>query len=78
MLSVGESIQGVKLLGVDIENAEATLERNGQRVLFKLDKAPVVAEAPARPAPAAADARRFGSGFRRTEPKPEQPQPPQL
>lgn len=72
ILSVGESIQGIKLLGVNIQNSEATLERNGQKVLFKLDKAPVVSVAPAAPAPAD---RRFGGGFRRT-PQPAPPQAP--
>lgn len=74
ILSVGESIQGVKLKGVDIENSEATLERNGQMVVFKLDKGPVVSAAPAAPAPA--PDRRFGGGFRRREPQPEPPKAP--
>lgn len=74
ILSIGESIQGVKLLAVDVVNSEATLERNGQSVLFKLDKSPVVAAAPEKPAPAVD--RRFGGGFRRREPQPEPPKAP--
>jgi hypothetical protein len=75
ILSIGESIQGVKLLGVDIENSEARLERNGQTVLFKLDKDPVVSKT--APQPQAADPRKFGSGFRRTPPPAEPPKPPE-
>jgi hypothetical protein len=75
ILSVGESVQGVKLLDIDMENSQATLERNGQPVQFTLDKAPVVSKAPAR---TAAPQRRFGGGFRRREPTPPPPKEPEL
>lgn len=62
---VGESFMGMKLKSVDIENAEATLEHNGQPVTFQLTKqaTPVTKKSPAQ------QPRRFGGGFRTTTPK---------
>ncbi len=70
MLMVGESFRGMKLLEIDLENASATLNRNGSRVIFQLSKPATVAA----PKPVAQPQRRFGGGFRRQPP--EQPQKP--
>jgi len=67
ILSIGETAKGVKLLDIDIENSQALLERDGERVLFKLDKGPSVSKAlndqKSRDERREMFARRFGGGF---------------
>lgn len=46
ILSVGETVQGIKLLNVDIEKAQARIARNGVAVTFKLEKGVVPKPAP--------------------------------
>jgi hypothetical protein len=81
ILMVGESFMGMKLLDVDLENSQATLDSRGEQVVFELTKAPTPAKKPAPPA-AQAQAqqpqRRFGGGFRRREPPPEPKPAPKL
>lgn len=77
ILMVGESFMGMKLLNIDIDGSQATLESRGEPVVFELSKAPTVAKAPT-PAPKEPQ-RKFGGGFRRREPpKPEPPAEPKL
>lgn len=70
ILMVGESFMGMKLLEINIEEAQATLESRGEPVVFELAKAavPAVAAAPTPQPPK----RQFGGGFRRRTPPPEQ------
>jgi hypothetical protein len=67
ILAIGETAKGVKLLDIDIINSQALLERDGERVLFKLDKGPAVSKAledqRSRDERRAMFERRFGSGF---------------
>jgi len=67
ILSIGETVKGVKLLDIDIDNSEALFERDGERVLFKLDKGPSVSKAiedrQSRDERRAKFVRRFGSSF---------------
>ena len=68
ILMVGESFMGMKLKTVDLDNAEATLEHNGNPVTFQLSKAPATGKAtPKKETP---PSRRFGSGFRKQTPAP--------
>lgn len=71
VVMVGESFMGMKLKSIDLVSSEATLEHNGQPVIFQLTKqtSPVVKKSPAQPA------RRFGGGFRNTQPAKPAPAP---
>jgi hypothetical protein len=78
VLRVDESFMGMKLLEIDLEASQATLESQGSPVLFDLTKAPtpakVAAKAPARTPQT--PKRQFGGGFRRTTPPVQKPAPP--
>ena len=81
ILMVGESFMGMKLLDVDLENSQATLDSRGEQVVFELTKAPTPAKKPAPPtakAQAQQPQRRFGGGFRRREPPPAPKPAPKL
>lgn len=67
ILSVGETVQGIKLVDVDIEKSQALVERNGVSVMFKLDKGKAVAEKTS----ANANPRRL----QRRQPQPQKPNP---
>ena len=79
MLAMGESYtkNGMKLSKIDLANSSATLIINGKSVTFELAKAPVAAasattaQAPAQPQ------RRFGGGFRQTQPPAQPAKPPE-
>ncbi len=76
MLMVGESFRGMKLLSIDLLNSQATLDRNGSKVIFELSK-PTASKAAPKKTPSVPQ-RRFGSGFRKTTTKTTQTQQPQL
>ncbi|MEN7973548.1 MAG: hypothetical protein ABFR47_06900 [Verrucomicrobiota bacterium] len=75
ILMVGESFMGMKLLDIDLDTSQATLESKGQSVVFDLTKGAAPAKRPAKKAPTKQPQRRFGGGFRRKEP-PKKPTPP--
>lgn len=74
ILLVGESFMGMKLLKIDMDDSQATLQSKGQPVVFELSKAPVSAKAAA--VPPQQPQRRFGGGFRRRTPQPKEPAKP--
>ena len=81
ILLVGESFMGLKLLDINLAGSQATLQSNGEPVVFELSKAPTPAKAPATPAKPAQPQRRFGGGFRQRKPAtppPVRPAEPQL
>lgn len=73
ILLVGESFMGMKLLNINLEDSQATLQSKDEPLVFELSKAPVSASAAPKPQPAKQPQRRFGGGFRRTTPPPPQP-----
>jgi hypothetical protein len=77
VIMVGESFMGMKLKSVDLVSSEAMLEHNGQPIIFQLTKKSASAKAvPAKPTQ---PSRRFGGGFRKTQPaKPTPPPEPKL
>ena len=75
ILLVGESFMGMKLLDINLEGSQATLQSKDESVVFELSKVPVSAQAAVpTPQPRKQPKRRFGGGFRRTPPP--QPVPP--
>lgn len=75
VIMVDESFMGMKLKSIDMINSQATLEHNGQPVIFQLAKRVEQAKVvPVRPTSQLS--RRSGSGFRRTQPA-KQATPPQ-
>ncbi len=76
MLMVGESFKGMKLLKIDLENSQATLDRSGTQVTFELSKPAVGKVAPKKAV--APSQRRFGGGFQRKAPPPKKPAEPQM
>ena len=65
---------GMKLLEINLADSQATLESQGEPVVFDLSRAPAPAKAPvAKPQP---PKRQFGGGFRRREPLPAKPVAP--
>ncbi len=78
MLMVGESYNGMKLQAIDLLDSTATLLFQGKSIIFELTKAKAAPAKPAAPAPPTQQVaqRRFGGGFRSTQPPPAQPEPP--
>lgn len=72
MLRVGENFKGIKLTSIDIANNSATITMNGKPITFELTQ-PKAAAAPAKK-PTPVNQRRLGSGFRRQEEKPAEPE----
>lgn len=76
ILRVGESFMGMKLLEINLADAQAILETQGEPVVFDLSKAPSPAKAPVpKPQP---PKRQFGGGFRRREPPQAKPAAPPI
>ena len=76
MLMVGESFRAMKLLEIDLDNSTATLQYQGKPLTFELSGATPAAKAAAKtPQAPTQPRRRFGGGFRRNTPPPEEVQP---
>jgi len=76
MLMVGESFRAMKLLEIDLDNSTATLQYQGKPLTFELSGATPAAKVAAKTPQAPTEPRRrFGGGFRRNTPPPEEVQP---
>ena len=76
MLMVGESFRAMKLLEIDLDNSTATLQYQGESLTFELSGATQVTKTAVKTAqPPKQPQRRFGGGFRRSTPPPEEVQP---